>query len=74
MISKDNNTTHQIIARFMKKKNLGHLDMFINTLLDLLANLWYYLLLNFSIVFFNYLAPLVMVMVQVWGIYNQSLQ
>lgn len=66
----DNNTTSRVVKRFLRKKNIGDVKMLINTILDLAVNLWYATLLNTKIVFFNYLAPLLMVGVQIWGIYH----
>lgn len=61
----DKNSNKRVLKRCWRRKNICKPSMWVETLVNLLINLWVWLLTNFVILFFNYFAPFSAALLQI---------
>jgi len=67
VMSKDTNTSRLVCKRYCTCKNFFSPSYLAMTIVDLIINVWYFLITNFQILIFNYYAPIVCMLLQIIG-------
>ena len=70
--SEDNNTYKKIFKRLMRKGNRTNPIIYFYTLIDIIVNIWHFILTNIQLLWYNYFAAISVIYIQFIGFYRQQ--